>query len=228
MGSSTFAIPLLFDGGTVLAYLRIVKAFLDANPHEVLTLLFTNPEGASITGSGRNTWEGVFRQAGLIPRIFNPPSFPLRRTEWPTLRTLVEMDQRLIVFLDSGADRTRIPWILPEFQVIWETPFSQTNSSFPCRVDRTSGPLSPGDQMYLINHSFNINIIPIAPGGVIISDPLQADGTNGAPSIIANIAECAPFAPTAGGQSVAPNFVLIDFVGRGEAFAAADWLNGVG
>jgi hypothetical protein len=50
----------LFDGGTVLAYLTTVKTWLDANPNEVLTLLFTNPEGLSIPG----VWAPAFEQSG--------------------------------------------------------------------------------------------------------------------------------------------------------------------
>jgi hypothetical protein len=58
---------------------------------------------------------------------------------------------------------------------IWETPFSVTNDMFPCTVDRISGPLSTEDHMYLINHSFNKDILGT---GVIVSDPLAAKTTN--------------------------------------------------
>lgn len=37
---------MLFDGGSVQDYLTTVKAFLDVNPNEVVTILFTNPERA--------------------------------------------------------------------------------------------------------------------------------------------------------------------------------------
>jgi len=40
-------------------------------------------------------------------------------------------------------------------------------------------------------------------------------------SILANAAGCASFA-----QGRAPNFVLLDYVDKGEAFKAADKLNG--
>ena len=66
---------------------------------------------------------------------------------------------------------------------IWETPFSVTNASFPCSVDRISGPLATADHSYMINHSLNINIIPIG-GGVIVSDPAAAPTTNGVASYV--------------------------------------------
>ncbi|KAG6894316.1 hypothetical protein C0993_011812, partial [Termitomyces sp. T159_Od127] len=59
MASSTFATQLLFDGGPVVTYLKHVKNFLDANPNEVITLLFTNPEGLDI----KSIWEAAFDEA---------------------------------------------------------------------------------------------------------------------------------------------------------------------
>ncbi|KAG6864158.1 hypothetical protein C0991_011990, partial [Blastosporella zonata] len=51
---------LLFNGGPVVTYLKNVKTFLDANPNEVLTLLFTNPEGVNI----HTVWKHAFDKAG--------------------------------------------------------------------------------------------------------------------------------------------------------------------
>jgi hypothetical protein len=47
----------------VLNYLQIVKKFLDKNPSEVLTLLFTNPEGLSPAA----VWKPIFDAAGGFP-----------------------------------------------------------------------------------------------------------------------------------------------------------------
>ncbi len=58
---------------------------------------------------------------------------------------------------------------------IWETPFSVTDPSFPCSVDRTAGPLATSDHMYMINHSLNKDILDT---GIIVSDPLDASTTN--------------------------------------------------
>jgi len=51
----------LFEGGKVVDYLKIVKQFLDANPNEVLTLLFTNPEGLSVL----DVWKPAFDASGI-------------------------------------------------------------------------------------------------------------------------------------------------------------------
>ncbi|KAJ7142367.1 PLC-like phosphodiesterase [Mycena epipterygia] len=208
----------LFDGGPVLDYLKLVKTFLDANPNEVLTLLFTNPEGLSPA----TVWKPIFDAAGISNLTYIPPSLPVKQSDWPTLGSMIDAGTRVVVFLDSEADGPDpAPFILPEFSMIWETPFSVTNASFPCSVDRIHGPLATEDHMYLINHSLNTNIIPIG-SGVIISDPLDAPTTNGLTSILAHANRCAPL-----GGNRAPAFVLLDYVNIGVGFAAAAELNGL-
>ena len=89
---------------------------------------------------------------------------------------MIDSGKRVVVFLDAGADTDRsVPYILPEFQMIWETPFSVTDPNFPCSVDRISGPLSTEDHMYMINHSLNKNVLDT---GIIVSDPKDAPTTN--------------------------------------------------
>ncbi|KAJ6492042.1 PLC-like phosphodiesterase [Mycena sanguinolenta] len=208
----------LFNGGPVLDYLKLVKTWLDSNPNEVLTLLFTNPEGQSPA----KVWKPIFDEAGISNLTYIPPALPIQQSDWPTLGSMIDNGTRVVVFLDSQADGPEpVNFILPEFSMIWETPFSVTNASFPCSVNRIHGPLATEDHIYLINHSLNINIIPIG-SGVIISDPLAAPTTNGITSILANANGCASL-----GGNRAPSFVLLDYVNIGQAFQAADILNGL-
>lgn len=114
-------------------YLKLVKTFLDANPNEVLTLLFTNPEGLSVG----TVWKPVFDAAGLpfppllhlsllnmtnmsgiTPMAYVPPSIPVKQSEWPTLGQLIDSGRRVIVFLDSSTDTSAVNFILPEFQMV--------------------------------------------------------------------------------------------------------------
>ncbi|TFK35685.1 PLC-like phosphodiesterase [Crucibulum laeve] len=198
-------------------YLKNVKTFLDANPNEVVTLLFTNPEGLSVS----DRWKPAFDNAGITPLAFVPASVPVKQSDWPTLGEMIDSGKRVVVFLDSGADTSLVDFILPEFEMIWETPFSVTDPSFPCKVDRINGPLSTEDHSYMINHSLNKNIIPIGDG-VIVSDPKDAPTTNGIASIIANVNGCLPL-----GANRNPHFILLDFVDLGQAFKAANQLNGL-
>ncbi|EEB88614.1 hypothetical protein MPER_13467, partial [Moniliophthora perniciosa FA553] len=84
----------------------------------------------------------------------------MKRADWPTLGELIDSGKRVI---------------------LWEPPFSSTDPSFPCRVDRIDGPLSPEEHLHMLNHNLNINIIPIGDG-VLISDREDAPTTNGVPS----------------------------------------------
>ncbi|KAJ7744741.1 PLC-like phosphodiesterase [Mycena maculata] len=208
----------LFDGGSVQDYLTNVKTFLDANPNEVLTLLFTNPEGANVS----TVWKPAFDAAGISDLAYVPSSLPVAQGDWPTLGSMIDSGKRVVVFLDAGADGAdQVDFILPEFQMIWETPFSVTDPTFPCSVDRINGPLSTEDHMYMINQSLNKNIIPVG-AGVIVSDPLDAATTNGVDSILVNANGCAPL-----GANRNPSFVLMDFVNLGDGFTAVDQLNGL-
>ncbi len=51
-------------------YLKIVKTFLNANPNEVLTLLFTNPEGLSVL----DVWKPAFDASGMFNFVSTPSS----------------------------------------------------------------------------------------------------------------------------------------------------------
>jgi hypothetical protein len=107
----------LFDGGTVQAYLTAVKTFLDANPNEVLTLIFTNPEGQSLPGQ----WEPAFSNSGIKDLAYVPPHLPMKQSDWPTLREMIDSGKRVVVFVDAGAngiDGGVVDFILPEFDMV--------------------------------------------------------------------------------------------------------------
>ncbi|KAJ7093421.1 PLC-like phosphodiesterase [Mycena belliarum] len=209
----------LFDGGKVVDYLKTVKTFLDANPNEVLTLIFTNPEGQSPA----KVWKPAFDEAGITPLAFVPPSIPVKRDDWPTLGEMIDKGKRVVVFMDANADGAEsVDFILPEFKMIWEAPFSSVDPTFPCRIDRIDGPLKDVEHMYMINHNLNKNILPFGKTEVLVSNPIDAPTTNSVASILADANGCAPL-----GGNRAPNFVLLDYVNIGEPFAAAAQLNGL-
>lgn len=67
---------MLFDGGTVQDYLTKVNTFLKANPNEVLTLIFTNPEGVSL----KDVWDPAFQASGIAQLAYVPPSIPVKQS----------------------------------------------------------------------------------------------------------------------------------------------------
>lgn len=98
----------LEDAGPLETYLGGLKTFLDANPREVVTLLLTNQDGQS--GAA---FDAVFRAAGIQGYGFVPGS-NLTLDQWPTLGQMIDIGQRLVVFMDFPAGAP-VPYILNEF-----------------------------------------------------------------------------------------------------------------
>jgi len=211
----TSATLALFDGGKVKNYFEKIKHFLDRHPNEVLTIIIANPE--KVQG---DMWQPIFESTGLADMAYVPPQAPMTREDWPTLREMLDSGKRLVVFIDKGAEEGSVPYLLPQFSMMWEDEFDPTNGKFPCKVDRTSGSLAPAQQLSLINHNLNFNVIPIGQG-VRIPDRFDTPRTNSVYSITAHANHCAPLA----GDQL-PNFVLLDFVNVGQAMTAVAQLNG--
>lgn len=91
-------------------YLKTVKEWLDENPNEVLTFIFTNPEGLP----AQSMWAPAFRDAGLIDLAYVPPSQPVARGDWPTLGELIDTGKRVLVFLDDTGGGG-VDFIMAEF-----------------------------------------------------------------------------------------------------------------
>ncbi|GAA97539.1 uncharacterized protein L969DRAFT_14189 [Mixia osmundae IAM 14324] len=207
----------LFDGGTAQAYLSEVKSWLDANPNEVITILMTNPETLSPA-----VWGQAYAAAGLDTVSYTPPTFPLPKSQWPTLQELISNNTRVVNFLDFNADPATVPYIIDEFTNIWETPYDVTDSTFPCTIDRINGTAS--DQMYLVNHFLDANITIGTSTLGTLPDTAALPTTNSEASIEANAESCASE------HGSYPTFVLVDYYSipsNGSVFAAAAALNGV-
>ena len=119
---------LLFDGGPVSDYLSSVKAYLDANPNEVVTMIFTNPDGLSLP----DLWEPAFKSSGISDLAYVPPSTPVKQSDWPTLGEMIDSGKRVVVFLDAGADGSdggQVPFIMPEFDAVRSVLYSSRSCS---------------------------------------------------------------------------------------------------
>jgi len=205
----------LYNGGKVENYFRKVKNFLDRHPNEVLTIIIANPGNVSA-----KVWKPIMESTGLAEMAYVPPQTPMMRQEWPTLRQMLDSGKRLVFFIDKGADEGVVPYILPEFTMVWEDEYDPTSRKFPCKVDRTSGPLSPSQKLNVANHNLNVDLMPIGRG-IRLPDRLNTPRTNGVKLITAHANHCAPLA----GDKY-PNFVLVDFVNVGQAVTAVARLNG--
>lgn len=101
-----------------------MKTWLDANPNEglfflsydaiiytnfsqVLTLLIVNVDNFAPTA-----FDTVFRAVGLDTMSFRPAAAVTSIFNWPTLGSMIDSGQRLLTFLDNGADFTSVPYII--------------------------------------------------------------------------------------------------------------------
>ncbi|KAK3682166.1 PLC-like phosphodiesterase [Podospora appendiculata] len=201
---------LELDAGSLAAYLAPIKAWLDSNPDEVVTLLLTNQDAISVSD-----FATVFAAVGLDRYAFSPAS-KLALDEWPTLQSMISTRTRLVTFMDYHADTSKVPYILDEFAYFFETPYDTTDSSFPeCTLDRPAG-ASPDGRMYIVNHFLDIDIF-----GILIPDRLSAPRTNSVSSILAQSDLCY----RAWGR--VPNFILLDWIDQGQPMAAQNDLNGL-
>ncbi|KAK3080158.1 hypothetical protein LTS18_002969 [Coniosporium uncinatum] len=162
---------ILEGGGTLENYLTTIKTWLDANPNEMLSLLLTNGDSLDISD-----FDAAFKNIGLDTYAFPAPT-TIAMAEWPSLGDLISVGTRLVVFLDYGADESKVPYILNEFGYYFETPFDWTDSSFnQCSVDRPAGSSADG-KMYIVNHLLDVNMFGT---GVLIPDRDAAPMTNAA------------------------------------------------
>lgn len=120
---------------------------------------------------------------------------------------------------DYGADESKVNYILNEFNYYFETPYDTTDASFnECTIDRPSGASADG-RMYIVNHFLDEDIL-----GIDIPDRDAAATTNAADGD-GSIGAQADLCESLYGR--APNVVLLDWVGTGDAMTAQAELNGV-
>lgn len=138
-----------FLGGTYLCHgscalgatslttgLSDIRAFLDANPREVVTIIFESYITAAET-------QAAFASAGLEPRLHAQP----RTAAWPTLAELIALDHRVVVFTDSGGGA--YPWYHAVWSYAFETPYAyKTAADMRCVLNRGSA----SNGLFILNH----------------------------------------------------------------------------
>ncbi|KAJ4423635.1 hypothetical protein N0V82_001658 [Gnomoniopsis sp. IMI 355080] len=203
---------LELNAGPLSAFLAPVKAFLDGNPNEVVSLLLTNGDGIPVTD-----FASVFEAAGLVEYVF-APNGTLALDQWPTLQTMIDNGTRLVVWMDYHANTVQVPYILDEFAYYFETPYNETVASHnftDCTIDRPAGASADG-RMGLVNHMMHLEFL-----GIQIPDEGSAGATNSPASIVAQSSVCK------GLYGREPNVVLLDYIDKGDAMAAESALNGI-
>lgn len=180
--------------------LRDVKAFLDANPREVVSLYLESAVTPARVAA-------VFTAAGLDPTLYaHPASAP-----WPTLREMIAQGRRLVVFNDSR-DASRPAWMHHLWDHIVDTDYNVTDAArFSCRFYRGSG----GNAIYYLNQ-FIYNDLGM---GVLVPDAARARVANDPDLIVRRAQQC--LAETGRAAAV----VYVDWFGQGDVVGAVDSLN---
>ena len=112
-----------------------VKAFLDAHPREVVSIIFESYLSAEKTAA-------AFEEAGLMPMLYTHAA----GEPFATLGALVEANTRLFVVTDSGGGS--YAWYHDVWAESWETDFSNaTLDDFTCGPNRGR----QGNPLFILN-----------------------------------------------------------------------------
>jgi hypothetical protein len=173
-----------------------VNDFLEANPGEVVILLIQDAITPADTAK-------AFIASGLVNHVHTlTPGEPL-----PTLRELIESDERVLVFSDSGAPG--VDWYMPAHEFIQDTPFRvDTPEQFSCDFGRGK----PDNTLFALDHWLSQSFPSTA----------SARQINDFEFLYRRVSQCHRE------RERKVNFVIVNFVQLGEAGTVVDYLNGVG
>jgi hypothetical protein len=173
-----------------------VRDFLVRNPGEVLLFVvedYVAPQDV----------EAAFREAGLLRFLYRGPV----RRPFPTLREMIDSDQRLVVFAEKDAHG--VPWYRPAFESIQETPYTfHRPEDFSCRPNR-----GPADApLFQVNHWIETTPTPRPSNAAIV---------NAHDVLLARARQCQQE------RGMLPNVLAVDFALTGDVVGVAAVLNGL-
>ncbi|OKL59143.1 hypothetical protein UA08_05914 [Talaromyces atroroseus] len=210
------------DAGTLESWLSEIKAWLDDNPNDVVTVLLVNSDDATDSELG-----AVFESANITDYAYTPSSTSAI-SSWPTLQELIDDGTRLMTFIASLSSNSNAAYLMDEFAYIWENPYDVTSASnFSCLPDRpstvsgdTAAALS-SNRLPFMNHFLDQDI------GLGIQEPDVSaidttNGQNGTGNLLTSADTCK--SAYSGRQ---PTFILVDFFDKGPAIDVVDKLNNV-
>ncbi|KAI0887536.1 PLC-like phosphodiesterase [Annulohypoxylon maeteangense] len=208
----------LLDAGTLQSWLTSIKSWMDSNPNEVVTLLLVNSDSKTADQFGT-----VFSASGISTYGYEHSG-----STWPTLQEMITSNKRLVTFIASITTSTTYPYLLSEFDHIFETAYDVTSlSGFNCTLDRPSTQSSASaaitaGMMPLMNH-FAYQLLAAS---IEIPD-VDSIATTNSPST-STTGNLGLHAQNCNSEwTKAPTFVLVDFFNEGPAITTADNLNGI-
>jgi hypothetical protein len=178
--------------------LRAVHRFMVRHPEEVVVLSIQDETSAADTAK-------VIRESGLADEVYLGDA----RRPWPTLRELIDRDERVIVLAENHAGGA--PWIHHQPAVMQETPFlfrSVEALEAPAGCEPNRG--DTAGSLLLINHWVDTPPVPL----VSIARRVNAHAF-----LAGRVARCRER------RGMLPNVVAVDFYREGAAAQVVDELN---
>jgi hypothetical protein len=197
-------VPTVYHGFAFLgtapltSNLTEIKTFLDANPNEVVTIIFESYVDA-------NMMESAFVQVGLLPYMHEQ----VLGSPWPTLQQMIDAGTQLVVLTDSDDASPTQGWYHYVWEFAVETGFSNNApSDFSCDFNR-------GDSindLFILNH-----FVTDATVGIGIA--AQSEIVNAFDYFYPRAVSCW------NEKQKFPNFPTVDFYELGETKRVVDSLN---
>lgn len=214
----------LLDAGSLEDWLTAVNYWMDQNTNEVVTILLVNSDTKPVAQFG-----SAFEGSGISKHGFHQTSTKATG-DWPTLQNMIDQKTRLVTFITNidGGDPAQYPYILDEFNYVFETAFQVTDlTGFNCTLNRPSQEDSAAaalssNFLSLINH-FKYQTVA---GSIFIPDvdeiqTVNSPDTATTGSLGRHVDQCT----TEWGSK--PNFLLVDFWNDADPLKAADVANGL-
>ncbi|KAF8242562.1 hypothetical protein K440DRAFT_664683 [Wilcoxina mikolae CBS 423.85] len=212
----------IFDGGPLKDWLGEINTWLSTRPSEVVTILLVNDDKIPPSQIAE-----AYKSAGLDTLSFTPANASWKEN---TLSTFIDAKKRVITYLSAGADVTQVPYLLPEFDHVFETAFENTDASnFTCYATRPSEVAGKAalqtaveTRMGLMNR-FLYNEIAGTLKIFVTNDTYATtlNGDTGVGNLKDGVGQCFKEWGRSGG------YVLLDFVDEGDPVKVVDGFNNV-
>ncbi|KAM3443953.1 hypothetical protein NHJ13734_001677 [Beauveria thailandica] len=215
----------LLDAGPLADWLQLIANWMNANTNDVVTVLLVNADRASAAALG-----GAFSSAGLDKLGYKPPTTSAT-ADWPTLQSMIDSNTRLVAFATNFDYSASVPYLLPEFDFMFETPYEVTElTGFNCTLDRpsTSGLNKSPTTAIAMNYLSLVNHFKYQRflGSILAPDADSINVTNSPDTAAAgnfgrHIQQCNAE------WGARPNFMLVDFWNVENPIIAVDRVNGL-
>jgi len=174
-----------------------LKKWLQEHPREVVTVFIQDATTPQDTAE-------VFERTGLAQMAYvHQPG-----TAWPTLREMIDSDQRLLVLMENEGGGARFPYLHQGFDLVQDTGYTYaTVADYDCAANR-----GPADaDLFMINHWLS--------SFTALVSSAQRSNTEGV--LGDRVRACRDE------RGQIPNFVAVNWYDQGDLLSVVDELNGL-